>query len=95
MATNHRGQEIGATPHLNSIQDQQDYTHAVTASDLRVGDVLMSVWGTRLKTPHSITELKISPTYGGGTAHHSGGGFIPVRNNDTRPILIRRQEPDA
>lgn len=59
-----------------------------TASQLQVGDIVSEVWGTVLTTPVTITVVDISKTYGGGVVRHSGGGFWPVRANDSRPIVV-------
>lgn len=63
-------------------------TKTITASDLKVGDTVLSIWGTTLDTPVTITSANISPTYKGGTVRHSGGSMILVRANDRRPIVI-------
>lgn len=55
---------------------------------LAVGDTVTEVWGTVLTKPVTITSVDVSPTYGGGVVRHSGGGFWPVRKNDTRPVVV-------
>lgn len=63
-------------------------TRTIAAKDLKVGDILITVWGTTLNPPRTVTSVDISPTYGGGFVKHNGGGFLPVRANDTRPIEV-------
>lgn len=64
--------------------------HTITASDLKVGDLVLAIWGTELDTPVTITSSNISPTYRGGSVRHSGGSMILVRANDLRPITVLR-----
>lgn len=63
-------------------------TRTITASDLKVGDLVLSIWGTELDNPVTITSANISPTYGGGSVRHSGGSLILVRKNDLRPVVV-------